>query len=380
MVPLRHVRVENVPLPAYLRRVGCSDADVSVLPSRGGEQDGPLFDLCVKKKKKKKEEEEEDEERIPVKACDIDQFRSFAFQLGVAGDRKPLEAIRSAGRWTLKQPRDQEAFVECELVRQSPYRFGNPSVFYYPLGWHQVLPTWVEEEVRRKGWRVSFPPSDPDCDGQALDPYLSDGFLRKLTHVPVECYSVGEKHAVLEKTVQVDLREFRNLGLFFRYQEQLFGSEDRACRNVLELFDAMLATKALWHVDPLEEVICLPCIRRKPELFYRVLQVERAGCKTPSYRTLTESDRFLEQVGNLFPASYAKQPVPVEMLKEETVKRMRASSIRLPSEQTAGIVTTKNWIHLVIPSAMCFWSGGSPGRAASCARESAKREVWRCYC
>ena len=370
MIPLRHVRVKNVPLPEYLRRIECSEADVSVLPAGGdqpdvasGSEDGPLFDICVKKMG----------ERIPVKSSEVESFPSFAFQLGVAGDRDPLKAIRSAGRWTLKEPRGQEAFVECELARRSPYRFGNPSVFYFPLGWHQVLPAFVEKEFQGKRWRVRFPPSDPHCDGQALDPYLSDGFVRKLTQIPVECYSIGEKQVVLEKTVRVDLRDFRNLRLFFRYQEQLFGSEDRACRNALDLFDAMLATKALWHVDPVEEVFYLPCIRRKPQSFYQVLQVEKAGRLFPSYQTLMDSEHFREHLRNLFPASYAREPVPVEMLKEETLKRMRASSIRLPTEQLAGTITTKNWIHFVIPSAMSFWSIPSPSRVASCTRRAAEK-------
>ena len=245
--------------------------------------------------------------------------------------------------------------MECEIKRRSPYHFGNHSVQYFPLGWHHVLPPDVMDEARERCWRIRIPDFE-ECangEGEHPDPYRSDGFLRTLTEIPVQCYSISEEVVSLEKTLKVDLRDFRDMHVFFRYQEQLFGAEDRACRTVLDLFDAMLATKARWKVDSMEELIYLPCIRRPPEDFYRIVKIKRSGKVMATYRTLTESKEFLKLVRNLYPATYIREHVSADDLKEETVKRMKSS--RFSGRQFGpeeGMFVTKNWIYYVVPSMM----------------------------
>ena len=347
MIPLDHIHIGEAPLPTYLENQEASEGDLSVLPSEVVAPDkceeDTLFYLCFPGQK------------IPVGPQSIEHYETFCYWLGVSGDRNKEEVIKKKGKWSLKVLDSPGAFLECEITRPSPYRFNNHSVQYIPLGWHQVLPASVTEEARQQKWRIRVATPE-ECEtgpSRTGDPYCSDGFVRTLTSIPVEFYSIGEDRGRKEKTVEVDIRNFRNMQVFLRYQRQLFGEEKRACNTILDLFDAMLANKARWHVDERNELIYLPCIRRPPECFYRLVKMKRTGNQTPSYCTLTESKGFHDLVENLYPPTFAGEEVPLETLKQETVQRLKSSGSKSKKFNPGnGMIVTRNWIYYVVPSVM----------------------------
>ena len=339
-IPFRHINIEGQTLPDYIKERGASLKDVVLLPVKIVPNDTKDALFYVKFA----------EERIPVKSTQIDHFQTFCYWIGVYGDCSPIDVLRKLGHWSVNESTPNKIFVECRLIRESPYHFKNESLYYFSLGWHQVLPLHILDQAKRNGWRLEMAPFSK-CKGESLsDIYCSNGYLCHLTNIPINYYSIGEEESRLEKTVYVDIRDFRNMYIFFQHQIQLFCSEGRACRSLLDLFDAMLATKARWHVDTRNELIYLPCIEKPPERFYRLIKMKHSGKGIPSLHSFAGSSRFVERIKNLFPCH---KEVSSDVLAREAMRRMKSAGI-WPQRSENGLVVEKNCIFCMIPSVLSY--------------------------
>ena len=348
-IPFPHIRVQGIPLKEYLKEHRATERDVTILPCHL-ESDNALFYLSLHNKP------------VPIRSSDIEHYDTFCYWLGVSGDKNPEEIIRKQGKWSTIVFNEKKLFyVECKITRTSPYHFRNNSLFYFPMGWHNVLPIDILQEAKDNHWRIKVAPIEECCNpnNDDMDLYGTNGFVHCLTNIPVRFYSVQKDSVKLEKTVEVDIRSFRNMQLFFEYQKQRF--DEMACLSLLDLFDAMLAMRARWHIDASNELIYLPCIRRPPERFYRVLEVHRSQKNSSSYEAVTGSEHFLNHTRDMFPLSC--EDVSPEKLREETVMRMKSTGAwpkGFGSEK--GVIAEKNWIFYIVPSVLTYKAWGAKNK------------------
>jgi hypothetical protein len=340
-IPLRHIHIEGETIPDYIERRGFSLKEVVLLP----------VDIVPNSVKDALFYIQFGEERVAIKPTHIEHFHTFSYWMGVYGDRNPLDILRKLGHWSINELKPGcQSFVNCSLIRESPYHYKNESLHYFPMGWHQVLPIDILQEAKKNHWRIEVGPFSKCPKESVPDLYCSNGYMCHLTQIPVNLYSVGEEESQLEKTVHVDIRDFRNMYLFFRHQIELFKSEGRACRSLLDLFDAMLATKAQWYVDSRNELIYLPCIEKPPERFYRLLKLKLHKNGALNLENLINSHRFVDRVKDLFPCQMDNSE---DLLAKEAIKRMTSAGIWTQCFENA-LVVERNWVFCVIPSVLSY--------------------------
>lgn len=339
IIPFQHIHIDGVPLKKYLKEQGARSEDVTILPCILGKEN-VIFYIRV------------NNISLPISATDIQHFETFSYWLGVSGEKEHINIIRECGKWSTLILHKKKYFIQCQISRPSPYHFKNNTVQYFPLGWHNVLPKEVLEKANEEGWRIHIAPIEEcwnlPCDKE--DVYNSNGFMHCLTEIPVQCYSVQDKSAKLERTIKVDIRNFHNMHGYFQYQKLKFG-ESYACITPLDLFDAMLANKARWHVEPSKELIYLPCVRRPPERFYRIIEMKKDSC---DFKTVTHSENFLTSVRDMFPFSEDVKSMS-DQFREEVVMRMKSAgpwpSFLGPEK---GVVGEQNRVFYIVPSIMSY--------------------------
>lgn len=201
---------------------------------------------------------------IALHANAITNFDRICYLLGQRNKRETIREIRKS-RLLL----DHKAECLIVLSYSKPhfiYELSSSSSFpsYLPLGILDVLPEDIVTEAQTHAYRIHVGTYTKALSRspQAFCPYgenISSKHFHALTNIPVELYAVRMNSCVLMKTVSVDIRDLRNTALFFRQNSLILGMK-KACKNMLELFDAMLVYQAEYFYDSKAQLLRLPCV------------------------------------------------------------------------------------------------------------------------
>lgn len=208
--------------------------------------------------------------QYPVTIKNIVGFEDFCYRLGITftNTEKQIRFLRKNGQWSLA-----EGCVICQVKQYQKER----QIPYFALGWFNVLPTDVlkkiedeqcvpiilpYEDTRKELLKTNNYKPDELVFYQQL--YGSDGILPFcLSAIPVLLKSVKKNDVCQKHTIYVNLLNFNNLNNFFDYTSHLYGKK-RMIRNAVDLFDAMCTQQVSWKIDPVQQIIYLPCIPSMP--------------------------------------------------------------------------------------------------------------------
>ena len=200
---------------------------------------------------------------VALRAKYIVGFERICFLLGQPDQKEAKKAIREQSRLSLNYSK-MTLTIDCSA--EPYYRFTNENVRYFPIGIYHLLPKHLVVEARKENCRLHVAPYHRAANnaGASFSPYATGEpkHFFALTHIPVEFYKVHlKKRCELVRRVYIDLRDFHGLTLYFEQNKHI--NQEKACTNILELFDSMRVLHAEWH-SAKKDLVYLPLVPRLP--------------------------------------------------------------------------------------------------------------------
>jgi hypothetical protein len=300
-------------------------------------------------------------EIYPIKARNINCFNEFCYRLGIIStcEKDQVNFLKEKGEWSLS-----EECVVCKM--KNPHE--SQDIKYYPIGLFNALPRKVLKKCREMKYVPEIVPFEQEkseitrsINSKSVltfyqQMYGGDGLLPLyLSSVPVLLHSVKKNHVKAVEKINIDILQLRNLQNFFDYTKLLFGYE-RMLRSTLDLFDAMAILRVNWKIDPVKQIIYLPCLPS----YHNAKSQEHEAIQIPSTIQLTNTDgkqiqtiahlfrtckdsRFKSKlVRTIFPLLEQMSGVNFESIDKEVLRRM---SVYAESEINAGICKIQKILH-----------------------------------
>ena len=304
-------------------------------------------------------------EMYPIKAGNVKCFNEFCYRLGIIStcEKDQVKYLKEKGEWCLS-----DEGVVCKI--NNAHRCQD--LKYYPIGLYNVLPNEVLKKCGDMKYIPEIVPFEQEkseikrsIDSKSLltfyrQTYGGDGLLPLYcSSIPVLLHSVKRNHVKAVEKINIDILQLRNVQNFFDYTRLLFGSE-RMLRSTLDLFDAMAIQRVNWKIDPVKQIIYLPCLpsyHDSKSQEHEVIQIPSSIQLTSMHGKKIETIAHLFQactdslfksklVRVIFPMLQKMSGINLESIEKEVLRRL---SVYVDSEMNTGI----GKIHEILQEHFC---------------------------